>query len=264
MIKPGEYKPAIVRQEIDDEHFYFVDGEFFPSVTRILQETLPMPYALRQWIGDVGNERAQAKLETAGNRGTALHDACERLLNGMEIELKAEFPGKSEQKALVGFVNWAAIFKPTLASASDIEFTIASQSGYAGTLDVKCQIDPDLIFKNTKYKTTNPDWIIDIKTSAGVYDSHLLQISAYQGAYLEMTGTACNRGILHLNTRTKAGFSFWTDDKIKIKGAPVTQGDFLKVFELYKVLNGGKIEAPALVDVYPDKLSLKGGGNGKN
>ena len=43
-------KFEIVRKEIDDSHYYFVDGEFYPGVTSILEEAAPVPYALKQWF----------------------------------------------------------------------------------------------------------------------------------------------------------------------------------------------------------------------
>ena len=80
------YQPAIVRKELNDEHFYFVDGKFFPSVTRILQ-SLPMPYALLKWYGDLGVERAEQRRDAAGDRGSLVHDICGGVMNGLEFEL---------------------------------------------------------------------------------------------------------------------------------------------------------------------------------
>ncbi len=226
------YNPVIVKKELDDEHFYFVDDVFFPSVTKILGETLPTPYALRQWIGEVGNEKAEAKLEQAGARGSLIHDTCERLLMGAEIKLHETFPKKSDQKVIVGFMNWVAEAKPVF-EYSDIERTVASKAGFAGTLDMYCQIKGE-------------PFIVDFKTSSSVYDSHKLQITAYQSAFYEMTGIVPKRMILHLNFKTKSGYSVYGEDKMTIGGKDVEISDFLKVFEVYKMLNGGKVPEPKL------------------
>jgi len=245
------YNPVIVKKEVDNTHYYYVDDIFVPSVTRILDETLPMAYGLRRWIGDVGNDFADEKLERAGARGSAIHDACERLLNGIDVNLKEEFPDSKDKKAIVAFVNWVAEFKPIVSATEKV---VASTLGYAGTLDIACKISPELIFKLTKFKTNVEDWIIDIKTSSNVYDSHKLQVVGYKEAVYEMTGISANVGILHLNPRTKKGFTFHCNLEIGKKA--VTIDDFMAVFNLYKVLNGGVIPEPKEVNVYPDVLSL--------
>ena len=61
-------------------------------------------------------------------------------------------------------------------------------------------------------------------------------------------------GILHLNYRTKKGWSFI--DKIQIKKKPTTIDDFLKVFEVYKMINGGVSPEPPTVKIYPPKVKL--------
>lgn len=234
------YKPVIVRKEVDDEHFYWVNGKYVPGVTRIIQEAMPMPYALRYWIGEVGNEKAEAKLKKAGERGTSIHDACEALLRGRTVHLDKEFPDRKDKKCIVAFIDWAYKIQPKI-DPKYIEFTVASRHGYAGTLDLFCYIDKE-------------PWIIDLKTSAGIYDSHMIQLTSYQHAFKEMSGIEAKMGILHLNYRTKKGWSFI--DKIQIKKKPVTIDDFLKVFEVYKMINGGVIPPPPITDIYPSQVRL--------
>ena len=235
------YKPTIVKKEIDDSHYYYVDGKFFPGVTTILHETLPMPFALRKWLGDVGTERATQKFERAGERGTAIHEACERLLLGEEVNLDLEFPAKKDKKCMVAFTNWIEKVKPVIKDSKHIEMIVASESGFAGTVDLVCEIDKE-------------PWILDWKTSAGVYDSHKLQLIAYQQALYEMTGIRAKIGILHLNFRTKRGYTLV--EKMEISKRPLEFADFMKVFEVYKMLNGGKIPEPPIADLYPPIISL--------
>jgi len=238
------YKPVIVKKQVNDEHYYYVDGKFYPSVTRILSESLPTPFALRQWIGDMGNEKAQQKLETAGAIGTAIHEACERLIKGKEINLTAEFPEKRQKKMLVGFVNWFAKYQPKIIKGMHPELVLASSHGYAGTLDLPVTID-------------DKPYIVDIKTSRGVYDSHKLQLAAYRQAFGEMFQMDTQIAVLHLNPLNQAGYTFYPQEKMTIEGNPVTTKDFLAVFEVYKVLNGGSVPEPPMEDEYPDVLRLE-------
>lgn len=254
------YNPKIVRKEVDTSHHYYVDGVFFPGVTTILHKTLPMPEGLSRWRGNIGNDAADLTFELAGSQGTQIHNAVERLLKGGKIKLKEEFavvPGLStkrqmdkRKKMLVGFCHWYHEYQPTI-DTNLIEFTVASRLGFAGTLDLATTMCFD---QHLKPKTKPQPWIIDFKTSSGIYISHYLQIIAYKQAYFEMTGQLCNVGILHLNPRVRKGYTFVT--KMAIKKKEVLIDDFLTVFEQYKMLNGGKIESPKLVDVYPDELQL--------
>lgn len=259
------YKPIIVKKDVDNEHFYYVDDVFMPSVTKLLGETMPTPFALRQWIGEVGNEKAQEKLERAGDRGTKIHDACERLLRGEEVNLAEEFKDKKDKKCIASFINWVNECNPILlpnwtpeirekAGVTDeqyqlltnlfgdgIEFVVASRLGYAGTGDLLCIIN-------------NNVYIVDFKTSASVYDSHFLQITGYQGAVTEMVGIMARRAILHLNPKTIKGYNFI--EKIEIGKKDVTIDDFHLVLDMYKMLNGGVIPEPKLQDIYPDVVTL--------
>jgi len=235
------YKPVIVRKQVNEDHFYYVDGEYRVSVTRILQEAMPTPYALRYWIGEVGNEKAADKLKRSGEHGTLVHETCGRLLRGESVNLVEEFPDPADKKILVGFVNWFADVNPEI-DPQFIEFTVASQLRYAGTMDLFCKIG-------------DVPYIIDFKTSGAVYDSHRLQLVAYQNAFEEMTGIHAEMGILHLNSKLKKGYIFNTG--LEIGGKPVEISDFMTVFEVYKMLNGGKVPEPGEIDVYPERLSLK-------
>jgi len=240
------YKPVIVKKVIDDEHFYYVNKRFRPSVTHILGATLPTPQALKIWLGDMGNEKAQEKMERAGEIGTLIHDACERLILGQEINLLTEFPNRTQKKMLVGFINWFVDYSPKIIKGTTPELILASRRGFAGTCDLPVVLG-----------TTGKSTIVDIKTtSAGLYDSHKLQLAAYQGAFKEMFGFDVEIGVLHLTAKAKRGYVYYDQSKMMIKGKTVTIYDFNAVLRLYKVLHGGKIPQPPEMDEYPEKIKL--------
>lgn len=129
------YKPIIVKKEIDESHYYWVNDKFTPGVTTILQETLPMPLALKNWIGEVGTEKAQARLEKAGDRGTAIHEACAKLILGQSVNLEKDFPDRLDKKVLISFINWFSEYQPKPLKNLHVELIVASKHGYAGTVD---------------------------------------------------------------------------------------------------------------------------------
>ncbi len=248
------YQPIIIRREVDGKHFYYVKlaneptEKFVPGVTTILHDTLPTPEILKQWLGDIGNEKAQEKLESAGKRGTTIHHACENLLQGKEVDLEEKdahdvpiFSPLDQRCIAVGFVGWVNAFQPIITDPKHIEMIVYSQEGFGGTMDIVCTIGGEI-------------WIVDIKTSKGVYEAHKLQLVAYQQAYFEMTGVKARLGILHLNPRLKKGYTFM--DKMEIKGRELEFSDFHKVFEVYKMLNGGKVQEPPVREVYPRIINL--------
>lgn len=266
------YRPVIVKKEIDNSHFYFVDDEFFPGVTRILNSA-PVEYGLIEFWKNNTKEESESILEHAATRGSRIHEACEMLLHGQTLNLAEDYPKPSDKKMITAFVNFMALYQPKLGTvgellgyddpAPSVEMTVASgQYKYAGTLDIYCKIDPEVIEAETRkdssqliMKPEHEHWIIDIKTSNSVHTSHKLQLLAYKQAFKEMTGIDANIGILHLTTKTKAGYKFYTDLRIKKSYSPSID-DFMNVYKLYVAYNGGRIEEPPMVDAYPEIVSL--------
>ena len=226
----------IVRKEIDDTHYYWVNGEFFPGVTRILDEAAPMPYALKQYFLRSTPESAEKKLQITGDFGSLIHATIERLLLGEEINLEEEFPATKAKKHLCSFVAWFDDFKPDVDTIQT-EHTIASLTHkYAGTLDLACR-------KNGEF------WIIDFKTGSGIYHNHELQIAAYKQAYEEMYGVKVDHtAIMRTGSRHKKGFEF-KEIKRSFK-------HFKAVYDSYLNLHDGKIPEPPKINVYPEKLQI--------
>lgn len=226
----------IVRRELDTEHYYWVNGEFFPGVTKILDEAAPTPYALKQFfINNNSQEIAEIK-ESTGGFGSKLHDAYEKLLNGVELNLKDDYPTTKEKKHLASFYEWYQEVKPTNLQT---EQTVASLTHrYAGTLDLFCMINGEA-------------WIIDFKTSNGIYWSHELQLAAYKQAYEETYPEVSVQhvGILRTGSKHKKGYEF--------KEITRPFEDFKQVYNTYLSMHDGKIPEPPSIDVYPDKLKLE-------
>lgn len=227
-------KIEIIKKEIDDRHYYFVNGEFYPGVTTILDEAAPTPYALKKFLMDNTAEGAEEIKNTAGDFGTRMHDAYEKLLNGIELDLLNEYKTTKEKKHLFSFYEWYNTYKPTEIKT---EFVIASiKHKVAGTLDLRCKIGE----KNV---------IIDFKTSSGIYYNHELQLAAYKELYEEMTGEKIDEVyVLRTGTKHKAGYEY------KLIERPFIE--FQNVYNTYLSLHDGKIPEPPLMSVYPDTLKL--------
>lgn len=228
-------KIEIIKKEIDDKHYYFVNGEFFPGVTTILDEASPMPYALRQFMLNNTAEDAESIKNTAGDFGTRMHSVYERLLNGVTIDLLNEYKTTREKKHIFSFYEWYNKYKPTELKT---EFTVASlKHKIAGTLDLRCKINGKVV-------------IIDFKTSSGIYYSHHLQLAAYKELYEEMTGEKVDEVyVLRTGSKHNSNYEFKQINK--------PFAEFKNVYDTYLSLHDGKIPPPPLVDVYPDSLTLE-------
>jgi hypothetical protein len=119
-------------------------------------QQLPPPDAVRLLKGAPWSER-----DAAGDRGSAIHAAIESYLRGQS------FPdGMTEEELAVAKVaeRFLREHKP---EPIGVEVTVYSPlMGYAGTCDLPCRIGERI-------------WLLDWKTSKGIYGETALQLAAY-------------------------------------------------------------------------------------
>lgn len=169
-------------------HWYTWRGEKFPSVTKVLGDTLPkpalIPWAARsvaEFVADnpievealrstpretMVNELKETpyrERDAAANRGTEVHALAEKLVKGEEVEVPPELSGYVN--AYVKFLDeWQP--RPVL-----VEATVANlRWGYAGQLDLVADLP------------NGERAVMDLKTSKGVYPETSVQCAAYRHA----------------------------------------------------------------------------------
>lgn len=153
-----------------------LENEFVPSVTWIASY-YPKGIAFYKWLADKGWDEAESLKASAGNKGSKIHQAIEKLLNGEEIRMESKFLNKEsnieeeltaeEYEAIMSFVDWYNEVKPEIISAEQVVFN--DEYGYAGTIDLICKIDGQL-------------YIVDFKTGQSIWAEYELQLSAYKNA----------------------------------------------------------------------------------
>ena len=193
-------------------HRYKLDGAWVPGVTTLIGKGLPkpaLPYwsakTVAEWVADnpdltedlkrMGGrgpavaylkELPWAKRDEAAIRGTDVHALAERLVHGEEVAVPEHLAAHVQ-----GYVDW---LDKSGAEALLTERPVASrQWRYAGTFDLIARMDGKV-------------WLLDVKTSSGVYGSTALQLTAYGNAefYLDQDNTeqplpAVERyGVLHV------------------------------------------------------------------
>lgn len=171
------------------KHEYFLDGAGpIRSVTKILQvvdksgplvgwaKRITAEAAVRhadkinEWAADFGPDGAVTMLtkaadvirDKAATQGSDIHALAEAITLGHEVTVTEE-----QAPFVDAYRQWRADFQPTFLAAE--EMVCSLQYGYAGTLDAIVEM-------------AGETWLLDYKTSKGVYAETALQLAAYGAA----------------------------------------------------------------------------------
>ena len=180
---------------IQDNQITFVDGRFygdgegnyFPSVTTVL-EAYPKSPEYYQWLKEVG-DNADTIRDDAGRRGSVVHALTEQYDKWQEVQLiganGTPLYSLKEWAMFERYVDFTTRFNPEHIK---IEETIVSQAiGVGGTIDRVSVIN-------------GKRFLIDIKTSKGIYNHYWLQLAAYREMLNEPVDAVA---ILWLNAKTR-------------------------------------------------------------
>jgi hypothetical protein len=172
----------------DENHNYYLDGRGpITSVTTILKvvdksgplvgwaKRITAEAAVRHaaelpaWVKDFGDDGAVGMLtkasnvirDKAANAGSEIHTLAEAIVKGSEVEVPVDLA-----PYVNSFLRWRTDFEPEYLAAEEMVY---SHHGYAGTFDAICRI-------------AGETWMLDYKTSKGVYAETALQLAAYAAA----------------------------------------------------------------------------------
>lgn len=200
-----------------------VDGvrSYVPSVTWIAG-SYPKGIQFYKWLAEKGWDEAEAIKTAAGDKGSKVHKAIEDILSGREIKIDDKYFNQSKEEdeeltpveygCLMSVVAWLNEVNPKIIFTEYTTFN--DEDGYAGTVDLKCEIDGEV-------------WIVDFKTSQNIWTEYELQLSAYKHADKDLPRI----GILQVGyTRNKAHYKFTEiEDKYPL---------FLNAKEIWKEESG--------------------------
>lgn len=179
---------GIYRVTTVDERFYarpalnavtgLPDYEYLPSVTWIT-DSFPRGIAWARWLANLGWNEAEAARQTAGDKGSKVHNACADLIDGKTLAMDSVYMNPStgqmepltheEWECLMAFRDFWATARPTTLLRDATVFG----ENYAGTLDWLGTLeDPPGLF------------LLDLKSGQHVWPSHILQVSAYKHGLL--------------------------------------------------------------------------------
>lgn len=132
--------------------------------------------------------------DDAGDRGTSVHTAFEQWAADQRITPQPEvFPPAEQQyaAALAEFLRELSLGGPT-----DIEAEVmvgSFEHGFAGRYDLRLTLQRDVEMTTRIFPKKPPKrevipagrYLLDLKTSKGIYDTHFLQLEAYEAASIE-------------------------------------------------------------------------------
>jgi hypothetical protein len=160
------------RIELLDARFYECEGNFYPSVTTIL-DAYPKGPAFFEWLKMAGDKADEIR-DQFGKRGSVVHNLTEAYDRGSEVTLMGQNGAQYtsvEWAMFERYVDFTTRFKPEHLL---IEAHYCSpELGFGGTLDRVT------IFKELSGKVI----LIDLKTSNYLHPHFWLQLAAYVKLY---------------------------------------------------------------------------------
>lgn len=239
------------------DHRYYWNGEGpFPSVTTVLNDVLAK-HALIKWksqevaraifrdskgfFGDGWSNGEDAAVKWALARADEQRDQAARLGSSIHLlaDLQARQAPEAAEKAVEGFQvsdeeipyleawkGFLAFLEAQGARIVSSEHMVWSSVGYAGTYDLILEWDGQM-------------WLVDIKTSKGIYPDYALQLAAYghaeqiilEGSPVGFPMPKIDRyGVLHLRPDAYPGTGY------RLWEYPLDDEDyyrFISVLDLY-------------------------------
>ena len=192
---------------LPDSRYYLRNGEYYPSITYILQY-YPKGKYFEDWLKQVGNN-ADYIVRKAAEDGTQTHGLCESYLNGEELNFLSP-SGDPRYDAniwqmFLRFVEFWETFKPILIETEVHLFS--DEWKVAGTCDLVVEIE-------------GKRWVLDIKTSNHLHTTYDFQTAVYGKCYEECFGKKIDhRGILWLKSAKRGP----KKDKMQGKGWEVVE-----------------------------------------
>lgn len=187
---PGATAPKPFADPPASRHYRATDGSFVPSVTTIL-DVINKP-AIAEWANRLGlfkHVQYKEHLNSLARAGTLLHAKIEAELRGKAAPDESQYSSEEVNWAFQSWFHWSSWRRQHQIRPLALELPLVSAvHGYGGTIDCIAELDGE-------------PCVIDWKSSIKPYESHFLQVAAYQALVREVKGVnlsaivvCCQRG----------------------------------------------------------------------
>jgi len=165
-------------------HYYFdpISKSYFPSVTTILQATIPEPEGITQW--KLRNKNWKKMLTESSTTGTLVHftilnPLADYTLDPSDLLPAYKWYSDTETKLELSSMMFNELVKKkkiTFGFPRRVESKILNRKErYSGKFDLCCPMSCP--------KIDNEKILFDIKTSSEVRETHLIQLGGYYAAF---------------------------------------------------------------------------------
>ena len=196
------------------------DGTKVPGVTTVLG-VINKPQLVK-WANNLGLQGIDSSsyVDATARIGTLAHEMIQEYLGGPEWDRSAYTPEEIDtaENAVLSFYEWERQTGHKMETVA-IEMPVVSETfGYGGTVDWLGYIDGKL-------------WLVDIKTSKGLFPEHEYQVSAYDRALFELGYEVAGVRLLRVGRSEDEGF----DDHV-LSNVQLNAGwkVFTSALDLYK------------------------------
>jgi hypothetical protein len=269
---------ALTRVDIDSDHFYFIteptlglNGAFCIGLTTVLDVAAPFPIALRDYLRNTTAEESSQNMESKRQRGQDLHDALDRLANGVAVSGE-EFRTTYEKDALVTFIQFMRFLQPLVFKTERVVLDPALR--VAGTLDFAGIVDErrlDILLEPNKYldRDKNRDFtvkekfagllegpikpvkvVIDWKFTGRSNYNHKVQVAGYAEMYRNSY-----KDEQPIERKLTWRFSPQHKFRFDMQESLLSYESFTRIYETC-IEYLGKFPEPPVIVVYPDKFKL--------
>lgn len=167
--------PKLERIDGHIRQYKTTNGTLYPSVTTVIGYSSDKS-ALDEWRKRIGDQEADKISRIAGDRGTEVHDLCEKLVLNQEVDLKG-----SPFFASIMYNQISKVLKERMNNVRGSElFLYSDRLKVAGACDLIADFDnkKSIIDFKTSLKNKKKEWI----------DNYFLQACLYSMMFYERTG----------------------------------------------------------------------------
>ncbi len=200
--------------------YRLADGTKVPGVTTVLG-VINKPQLVK-WANNLGLQGIDSSsyVDATARIGTLAHEMIQEYLGGPEWDRSAFTREEIDtaENAVLSFYEWERQTGHKMETVA-IEMPVVSETfGYGGTVDWLGYIDGKL-------------WLVDIKTSKGLFPEHEYQVSAYDRALFELGYEVAGVRLLRVGRSEDEGF----DDHV-LSNVQLNAGwkVFTSALDLYK------------------------------
>lgn len=171
--------------------------------------------------------------DAAGTRGVSVHSALEKWIEDRTLPVLDFYPDSER-----GYVAGLLAFLTDLGEVTKTKTEVmvgSVEHGFAGRYDLEAQLRKSSLVVNAK-RNIRVDipaglWLVDVKTSKRIYNSHYLQLEAYEGARIE-----CG----YKPTKGRMVVRFGDDGSYEVGVSKVNLDHFLSILGAYNALEDVK------------------------